>query len=87
MPDKGNRSSNENAVRVERAIVLQLLRDDHPVQWLREELMSELTNVAPGALDAALLHLERVGVLRRSSDLCWASRAIRRLDELDLIGV
>lgn len=87
MSDKRNTSSSPDAERVERVIVLQLLRDDHPEQWLREELARELTDVAPGALDAALLHLERRGVVRRSGDLCWASRAIRRLDELDLIGV
>jgi DNA-binding HxlR family transcriptional regulator len=87
MSDKRNTSSSSNAELVERAVVLQLLRDDHPEQWLREELTRELENVPSGALDAALLHLERRGVVRRSGDLCWASRAIRRLDELDLIGV
>lgn len=87
MSDKRNTSSSPDAERVERVIVLQLLRDDHPEQWLREEIAREFTDVTPGALDAALLHLERRGVVRRSGDLCWASRAIRRLDELDLIGV
>jgi hypothetical protein len=48
--------------RVERAIVLQLLRDDHGTQWSRTELQAELDNIQPSALAEALERLERHGV-------------------------
>jgi hypothetical protein len=44
-------------------------------------------DVSSETLDVALLHLERVGLLQRSKDVLWASPAVRRLDEIDLIGV
>jgi DNA-binding HxlR family transcriptional regulator len=87
MSDKRNTSSSFNAERVERVIVLQLLADEHPERWSRAELMRALDDVPSEAFDAALLHLERVGLLHRSKDALWASPAARRLDEIDLIGV
>jgi DNA-binding HxlR family transcriptional regulator len=87
MSDKRNTSSASSPRRIERAIVLQLLRDGRPERWSREDLIGELAGVAPETLDATLLALERVGVLHRSNDAFWASSAARRLDEIGLIGV
>ncbi len=72
---------------VERAIVLQVLRDDREERWARAELVREIPDFEPAVLDEALLHLERDGVLGREQSAVWASRAARRLDELELISI
>jgi hypothetical protein len=72
---------------VERAIVLQILRDDHEERWARAELAREIPDFEPAVLDRALAHLERDGILHREEGSLWASLAARRLDELELISV
>ena len=47
---------------VERAVVLQLLRDDHDQQWSCAELEAEINDVQPSALSGAIAELERQGV-------------------------
>ncbi len=73
--------------RVERAIVLQLLRDDHGGQWSVAELETELGDFVPLALNDAIAHLERQGVAMVEGEDVQASPAVRRLDELGLVGV
>ncbi|HXB64454.1 MAG TPA: hypothetical protein VNV42_06205 [Solirubrobacteraceae bacterium] len=73
--------------RVERAIILQLLRDDHAPRWARTELAREISDFQPAQLDAALARLEREAVVHREGDIVRASRAVRRLDELELISI
>jgi hypothetical protein len=74
--------------RVERAIVLQLLRDDHDTQWSRTDLQARLNDVEPAALAHALKRLERQGVvLVRAADAIMASPCARHLDALGLIGI
>ena len=72
--------------RLERAIVLQLLRDDREQEWSGPQLAVEIDVEAP-ALERALRSLERDGVLCLEQDTVRASRATRRLDELELLGV
>jgi DNA-binding HxlR family transcriptional regulator len=72
---------------VERAIILQLLRDDHEQRWTRAELTREIPDFEPAMLDEALVRLDREGVLHREESSVWVSRAARRLDELELISV
>ncbi len=76
---------------LERAIVLQLLRDDHEPKWSRAQLTTELQaggeELSREAIDAALRRLEWEGVLGSSEQEVWASSAVRHLDELELIGV
>jgi hypothetical protein len=80
---------------LERAIVLQLLRDDHERMWSRAQLAVELSSeldadeapAAQPAIDDALRRLERDGVIGISEQQAWASSAARRLDELGLIAV
>jgi hypothetical protein len=74
--------------KVERAIVLQLLRDDHDERWSRTELQAALDNIEPSTLAEALERLERHGVaLTPSADAIAASPCARRLDDLELIGL
>jgi DNA-binding HxlR family transcriptional regulator len=85
--ESDGRETNRGAWMVERAIVLQVLRDDHEECWPRAELAREISDFEPAVLDEALGRLERDGVLRRERDSVWAGRAARRLDQLELIGV
>jgi DNA-binding HxlR family transcriptional regulator len=71
----------------ERAVVLQILRDDHEERWPRAELVEEISDFEPAVLEEALERLERDGVLHRQGDTVWAARAAQRLDELELISV
>lgn len=79
--------SSGDVERAERAIVLQLLRDDHAPRWARAELACEISDFAAPQLEAALARLEREGVADCDGDAAWASRALRRLDELELISI
>jgi hypothetical protein len=72
--------------RLERAIVLQLLRDDHDESWSREELLSELGGDL-AALEQALERLHDRGVLSLAGVDVSASDAARSLNELGLIGI
>jgi hypothetical protein len=74
--------------RIERAIVFQLLRDDHEERWSRAELASTC-GVDAARLDAALDRLSEhgiVGALTGSDDV-QASACVRRLDALAVIGI
>jgi Elongation factor SelB, winged helix len=72
---------------VERAVVLQALRDDHAARWSRAELASQIPDFAPAVFAAALERLEHAGVVRLDGSRVSASAAARRLDELELIAV
>lgn len=71
----------------ERAIALQLLRDDHGERWSRAELETELGDVEPLALSDAIADLERHGVVVVQGEHVVASPGVRHLDELGLVGV
>ncbi|HEV2924906.1 MAG TPA: hypothetical protein VGW98_12780 [Solirubrobacteraceae bacterium] len=79
-PRAGGRS------RLERAIILQLLRDDRDAKRSRGELLIELGGEMP-PLEEALGRLQDDGVVLVSDERVSASTAARRLDELGLIGV
>jgi hypothetical protein len=72
--------------RLERAIVLQLLRDDRDETWSREELLSELGGDL-ATLEQALERLHGRGVLKLAGVEVSASEAARSLNELGLIGI
>jgi hypothetical protein len=68
----------------ERAIVLQLLRDDHDERWTLGELEREIPDLpTPYALD----RLKAEGVAVALDGHVLASRCARRLDDLDLIAI
>jgi len=73
--------------RSERAIVLQLLRDDHDERWNRGELGAEV-NIGASEMADALDHLEHQGVVVIADDSAViAAPCARHLDALGLIGV
>ncbi len=82
-------SSESRAVedsRLERAIVLALLRQDHARRWSWQELGVEIEVDAP-RLQEALGRLGADGVVCLGAREAWASAAALRLDELGLIGI
>ncbi len=75
MRDKRSRPPWVNDPSVaERAIVLQVLRDDHDARWSLAELEAEAFDVVPSALTGALADLERHGAVVRCDDGYVASR-------------
>lgn len=70
---------------VERAIVLQLLGDDHDPRWSFSELL-ELGDPEL-ALAAALARLREDGVVLGEGDAILASPCARRLDALGVIAI
>lgn len=71
----------------ERAIVLQLLRDDHDERWSHAELQAAVSDLEPSALTSALERLEQHGVVARPDEYVLASRCARHVDDLGLVGV
>jgi hypothetical protein len=71
----------------QRAIVLQLLRDDHAEAWTQAELRREAPDLAPQALTDGLSVLEAECVAVVDSGMIRASRCARHLDSLGLVTV
>jgi hypothetical protein len=71
----------------QRAIVLQVLRDDHPERWTRAELRGEVSDMTATTVRAALAKLQAEGVVVVDSEDVRASRCARHLDKLELISI
>jgi hypothetical protein len=84
---KPNKVRGDLERRAERAVVLQLLRDDHEERWSRVELDGELAYFEGEVVDGAVTDLHGEGLVHLENGMVWASTATRRLDDLDLIGV
>jgi hypothetical protein len=72
---------------VERAVVLQALRDDRDAYWSRTALAREIADCEPELVELALARLRTDGVLSSVATRVCASPATRRLDELELIAL
>ncbi len=71
----------------ERAIILQILRNDHDERWSPAELQAESYDVAPTALADALDCLERHGVIGRCGEQYVASRCAFHMDALGMVSI
>lgn len=71
----------------QRAIIHQLLRDDHTERWTPKQLQRALSDITPETIKEALADLEEAGVAWRLDDYVGASRCARYLFSLDLIGI
>jgi hypothetical protein len=87
MQDQTKQILSDDDRRVERAIVSQTLRDDHDMHWSRTELEAELDHADPIAIGNALARLQEEGVVDLIDETVRASRAAKRLDELEMIAV
>jgi hypothetical protein len=73
---------------VQRAIVLQLLRDDHDPLWTRSELMAEIPDFSRHVFNAALGMLESDAcVVLDGEQGLRASTPVRHMDELELVSI
>ncbi len=70
-----------------RIIIQQLLCDDHTERWTRKQLQRAFSDIAPETIDEALTELETAGVVWRLDDYVGASRCVRHLFALHLIGI
>ncbi len=73
--------------KVERAIVLQILRNDHDENWSRAELEIALGDTEQLTISDALARLEEEGVIELSGEIVLATRATRHLDALELLAI
>ncbi len=87
MSSEAKRTGAPDMQKAERAIVIQLLRDDRAERWRIGALAGELADFEPVLFDGALARLREMCVLRHSETHVWASPAARHLDELGLIGI
>jgi predicted transcriptional regulator len=87
MQDQTKQISSDRDRLLERAIVLQIIRDDHNDDWTRTELTAELGDADPIAVRVALTRLEEEGVIEFAGETVRASRATVRLNELDVIAI
>jgi len=71
----------------QRAIVQQVLRDDHRERWSRKQLEHTLSDITPEAISDAIVRLEAGGVVHCLDEFVGASRCARHLDALGLIAV
>lgn len=72
---------------LERAIVLQLLRNDHRERWSDKQIEHALYDFKPEAIQKAIVRLESGGVICCLDEFIGASRCAQYLDSLDLIGI
>jgi predicted transcriptional regulator len=87
MQDQTKHVLDDDARRLERAIVAHILSDDHDPRWSRAELTDALEEAEPRAVIDALTRLGEAGVVGLEDDSVQASRATARLEELELIAV
>jgi hypothetical protein len=71
----------------ERALVMQVLRDDHPERWSRAELERELSTIEPLEISDALAQLSAAGVVILEGEQVRASGCARHLDALNVICI
>jgi hypothetical protein len=87
MQDQTKQISGARDRLLERAVVLQTLRDDRNGGWQRVELAAELGDADPIAIRNALTRLQEEGVVEFAGETVRASRAAMRLNDLDMIAV
>lgn len=71
----------------ERAVLLQVLRNDHDERWSRAELEREIYDISPLAIGEALERLCEAGLVHLSGELVWAACCARHLDELGMVSI
>jgi hypothetical protein len=71
----------------EKAIVLQVLRNDHHERWTRKGLKREIYDMKGRAIDKALKRLEEEGVVKLDGKYVWPSRCAQHMDELGMVSI
>jgi hypothetical protein len=73
--------------RLDRAIVLDLLGDDHDERWQRDELAAAVSAQSARPSTNALERLQAAGVVLSDAEEVRASPCARFIDALELIGI
>jgi hypothetical protein len=71
----------------QRAIIHQLLRDDHTERWTPKQLQRALSDIEPEVINEALAELEANGATWHLDDYVGGAPCARHLFALDLIGI
>jgi predicted transcriptional regulator len=87
MTDEQRQGKWTDEEQAERAIALQVLRDDHPEQWTRAELEAEIGDRDAQAITDALTRLEAEGVVILDGEHVRASACAWRMDALGLVSI
>jgi hypothetical protein len=87
MQDQTKQIIGDRNRRIERAIVLQTLREDRGDGRRRADLAVELGDADPTAIGEALTQLGNEGVIELAGEIVRASRAAIRLSDLEMIAV
>ena len=87
MQDQTKQISSDRDRPLERAVVLQTLRDGRTDGWRRAELAAELGDADPIAVRNAVTRLEEEGVVEFAGEMVRASRAAMCLSDLDMIAI
>lgn len=82
-----NRRRAADTKMAQRAIVNQVLRDDHHERWSLKQLERALGNIEPEAISDAVVRLDANGVVYSLDEFVGASRCARYLDLLNLISI
>jgi hypothetical protein len=73
--------------KAQRAIIMQLLRDDHAETWTPPELGVEASDLDPASVRDGLAMLQVEGVVVAEGGTVCASRCARHLDSLGLLAI
>jgi hypothetical protein len=87
MPAHHSAPPTAAAKQLDRAIILQLLRDDHRERWSDKQIERALRDFKPEAIHNAIVRLEAVGVICCLDEFIGASRCAQYLDSLQLISI
>jgi hypothetical protein len=71
----------------QRAIIHQLLDDEHTERWTPKQLQRAFSDVEPEVIAEAVAELETAGAVWRLDDYVGASRCARHLFGLDIITI
>jgi DNA-binding HxlR family transcriptional regulator len=71
----------------QRAVVLQVLRDDRDERWARAELEREIYDIEPLVISYAVERLRQEGVVHTTGELVWASSCAWHLNELGMVSI
>ncbi len=93
MPDKRIEDQRQQETnmqeqrRVERLVVLALLRCEESERWSQAKLELELATIPGKKIKAAIEGLSSLGVVWHEDGVVWASLCTRHLDNLDMICI
>lgn len=87
MPEKRSSWDPNDGEVTQRAIVLQVLREDHDERWTRTELEAEILDIDPATINDALTRLHAEGIVHLHGEHVQASRAALHLDDLGMVSI